>query len=188
MQLEQLNPHILVKLLTGTIYYEDTLWQELINSKSRVTEYFAPLGLILSLHETDGFAFLQQVDSQDGEPSIPKLVKRQPLSFEVSLLLVIIREELESFDSRGTDESDLYLTADDIKELIEIYFKEKKDEVRLIRELERYINAVVKIGFLKQLSNESGIVYKVMGIIRAKINPNFLEEFKRRTNEYTASI
>ena len=55
-------------------------------------------------------------------------------------------------------------------------------------ELEKYINAVVKLGFLKQLNNESGLVYKVMGIIRAKINPQFLEEFKGRINEYTASI
>ncbi len=183
-----LNPSILVKLLTGAIYYEDPLWQELINSKSPITEYFACLGLTLSLHETDGFAFLQQKETEDGEDHIPKLVKRHPLNFEVSLLLVVLREELESFDSRGTDESDLYLTKDDIKELIEVYFKEKKDEVRLLRELERYINAVVKLGFLKQLSNESGVVYKVMGIIRAKITPQFLEEFKRKTNEYIASI
>ena len=188
MQLETLNPNILVKLLTGAIYYEDPLWQELINSKSKITEYFTPLGLALSLHETDGFAFLQQKEIQDGENHIPRLVKRHPLSFEVSLLLIIIREELESFDSKGTDEGDLYLTSSDIKELIEVYFKEKKDEVRLIRELEKYINAVVKLGFLKQLNNESGLVYKVMGIIRAKINPQFLEEFKRRINEYTASI
>lgn len=188
MQLEGLNPNILVKLLTGVIYYEDQLWQELINSKSMITEYFSLLGLTLSLHESDGFAFLQQIESSDGENNVPKLVKRHPLSFEVSLLLVIIREELESFDSKGSDENDLYLTKVDIKELIEVYFRDKKDEVRLLKELERYINAAVKLGFLKQLTNESGTIFKVMGIIRAKINPQFLEEFKRRIHEQSTAI
>ncbi len=188
MQLERLNSNILIKLLTGTIYYDDPHWQELINTKSQILEYFSPLGLALSLHETDGFAYLEQIETENQEDSVPRLIKRHPLSFEVSLLLVIIREELESFDLKGTDEADLYLTIEDIKELVEVYFKEKKDEVRLLKELERYINAVVKMGFLKVINSGSGTLYKVMGIIRAKINPQFMEEFKRRLNEYLATI
>ncbi|OQY36074.1 MAG: hypothetical protein B6229_10780, partial [Spirochaetaceae bacterium 4572_7] len=180
MQLERLNSNLLVKLLTGVIYYDEPLWQELINNKSLIMEYFSPLGLELSLHESDGFAYLSQISGDYVEESINRLVKRHPLSFEVSLLLIILREELEAFDSRGTDETELYLTNIEIKELIEVYFKDKSDEVRLLRELDRYINAVVKLGFLKQINNGREIVYKVMTILKAKINPDFLEEFKGR--------
>lgn len=186
MQLETLNSKLLVKLLTGIIYYDDPLWQELINNKSAIAEYFLPLNLSLSLHESDGFAYLKQ--EEDGDENTPRVVKRHPLSFEVSLLLVILREEFENFDVSGSDETEFYLTKTEISEFIEVYFREKRDEVRLLKELERYINAVVKLGFLKVVNSSSDTVYKVMPIIKAKVDPAFMEEFKRRLHEYVTSI
>lgn len=190
MQIEtnSLNSPLLVKLLSGILYYEDPLWRELINQKSLVQDYFSPLGLELVLHEGEGYAFLTQKEFEEGEEAIPRLVRRHPLSFEVSLLLVILREELERFDMKATEERSLFLRKEDIRELTEVYFKEKKDEVKLLKELDRYINQVEKLGFLRALTGESQNAYEVMRVLKAKVDPEFLEEFKRKLDEHILSV
>jgi len=182
IEVEKLNPALMVKLLTGVIYYGDDLWKDLVNNRNMISEYFKPLGLELNIHESDGYGFLSQIERIEGEEGVPRLVKRHPLSFEISLLLVVLREELERFETRATEQGDLFLNREFIQDLIEVYFKDRKDEIKLIKELDRYINSVVKLGFLQEINRDSRVVYKVMPIIKAKIDVNFLEEFKRKLN------
>lgn len=182
MQIEtdKLNSNLLVKLLTGVVYYGDPLWKDLVNTRSFIQDYFKPLGLDLNIHESDGYGFLSQIYDDESDSGILRIVKRHPLSFEVSLLLVILREELERFETKATDQGTLFLEKYKIKELIELYFRTKKDEIKLIKEIDRYIVSVVKLGFLKEITTTETVVYKVMPIIKARINPDFLMEFKRK--------
>jgi hypothetical protein len=178
----KINTSVIVKLLNGIIYFEDPLWREMIVNRNLISDYVKPMGLELTIHEADGYGFLSQIESDDDSESIPKLVKRHPLSFEVSLLLIILREEAERFETKATEEGSLFLEKEAIRELVEVYFKNNKDEVKLLRELNGYISQVVKLGFLKPVSTEGNEVLKVMPIIKAKINIEFMEEFKRKLN------
>jgi hypothetical protein len=180
-----------VKLLQGPVYEEDTsVWKILLTWQTRVSEYFAAIGLSLFLDQAEGYAFLTQAEEEDGETvgSLPRLVRKIPLTFEMSLLCIILREALEHFDSSQNESSILVMRSSEIKELVSVYLKEKTDQTRLYRDLERYINQAVDLTFLRELKESRtdmpDRIFEVRRILRAKIDTQFLEDFKREMERY----
>ena len=176
--------HLIVKLFQNVIYDEDRkAWQDLITYQRPIRAYFATIGVALMLNEQDGFAFISQPDEMEGQ-KVPRLASRMPLSYEVSLLLVVIREALEEFDVQNTDSRTLFITNKDLKERIELFFEDKADKVKLLDRFEVYINSVVKLGFLKERAvkgyEENVKTFEVRRIIKAKINNEKLEEIKAK--------
>ena len=175
---------IIVRLFQNVIYDEDRkTWQELISYQQQIRAYFATIGVELHLNETDGFAFLSQPDEMEGQ-TVPRLVRRMPLSYEITLLLVILREALEEFDVQNTESRTLFITNKDLKERIELFFEDKADKVKLLERFDTYINGVVNLGFLKEKSvkgyEEDVKTYEVRRIIKAKINNEKLEEIRSK--------
>ncbi len=175
---------IIVRLFQNVIYDEDRkTWQELISYQQQIRAYFATIGVELHLNETDGFAFLSQPDEMEGQ-TVPRLVRRMPLSYEITLLLVILREALEEFDVQNTESRTLFITNKDLKERIELFFEDKADKVKLLERFDTYINGVVNLGFLKEKAvkgyEEDVKTYEVRRIIKAKINNEKLEEIRSK--------
>jgi hypothetical protein len=179
-----------VRLLQGPVYDDEPIWKLLLDNDVHVRHWLAAIGVELILDREEGFAYLSQPEPEE-EGGRARLVRRMPLTFETSLLLVILREEFEHFDSANTDSRRLYLTAAEIRERIGLYFREKTDQTRLMRELDRYINQVRELGFLRVARESSALpggatetVYEVRRIVKAKVNTGFLEEFKRAMEEH----
>lgn len=175
---------IIVRLFQTVIYDEDRkTWQNLITYQRPIRDYFATIGVELHLNEQDGFAFISQPDEMEGQ-KVPRLVRRIPLSYDVSLLLVILREVLEEFDVQNTDSRTLFITNKELKERIELFFEDKSDKVKLLEKFDVFINAVVNLGFLKEREvkgyEENVKTYEVRRIIKAKINNEKLEEIKAK--------
>ena len=109
-------------------------------------------------------------------------MRRIPLSYEVSLLLVVLREALEEFDVQNTDNRKLFITNQELKDRIELFFEDKADKVKLLDRFDVYINSVENLGFIKQADvrsfDENVKTYEVRRIIKAKINNEKLEEIK----------
>ncbi len=177
---------IIIKLLQGFLFDEDRKnWQTLISFQHQVRQYFAAIGVELHLNQQEGFAFLSQPDDFEGEVSpAPRLVRRIPLSYEQTLLLVVLREALEEFDRQNTDVSKLFITNRELKDRIEVFFEEKHDQVRLLEKLDQYINSAVNLGFLREIEvrrhDDQVQTYEVRRIIKAKINNEKLEEIKAK--------
>ncbi len=180
---------LLVKLLQGVIYDEDRrVWQELLAFQHQVRQYFAAMGVELHLNEKEGFAYLSQPDELDGAPNpSPRLVRRMPLSYEVTLLLVVLREALEEFDLYNTDSRKLFINNRELKERIEVFFENKTDEVKLLERLDQYINQTVGLGFLREVEvrqrDEQVKTYEVRRIVKAKVDVEKLAEIKRKLKE-----
>ena len=173
---------IIVRLFQNVIYDEDRkAWQELVTYQQQIRAYFSTIGVALHLNETDGFAFLSQPDEMEGQ-KVPRLVRRMPLSYEITLLLVVIREALEEFDVQNTESRTLFITNKDLKERIELFFEDKADKVKLLERFDTYINGAVNLGFLKERQikgyEEDVKTFEVRRIIKAKINNEKLEEIK----------
>ncbi|NJN77043.1 MAG: DUF4194 domain-containing protein [Saprospiraceae bacterium] len=126
---------------------------------------------------------MSQPDEYEGE-KVPRLVRRMPLSYEITLLLVILREALEEFDVQNTDNRKLFVTNEDLKDRIELFFEDKADKVKLLSRFDTYINSVENLGFIKQVDvrsfDENVKTYEVKRIIKAKINNEKLEEIKAK--------
>lgn len=193
-----------VRLLQGPLYEDDgPAWKSLLIWQTRVSEYFADIGVSLFLDAAEGYAFLTQDEDENGETSggLPRLIRKMPLTFEMSLLCVILREALEQFDVSQSESSMLVMRSYEIKELVSVYLKEKTDQTRLYRDLDRYINQAAELTFLREIRDDrpprgngspeqsapgedQDRAFEVRRILRAKIDTQFLENFKREMETY----
>lgn len=175
---------LIVRLLQGVIYDDERkTWEKLISFQHQIRNYFSTIAIELYLNEQEGFAFLSQPDEFDGHPSpVPRLVRRMPLSYEVTLLLVLLREALEEFDVQNTDSRRLFVTDESLKERIEVFFEDKNDRVKLLDRFDNYINSCVNLGFLKEIDVRSHTnqnrTFEVRRIVKAKVTNEKLEEIK----------
>ena len=91
----QFEPSSFVKahLLGGPLYLEDgELWEVLLRDEIEIGLYFRQIGLDLVVDREEGFAFLRQLEPR-GEERVPRLIRRQKLTYPATLLLVCLRDE-----------------------------------------------------------------------------------------------
>lgn len=178
--------HVVVRLLNGTIYNEDKIWNDLLQYQISVTQYFEKIAIDLIVEKKDGYAYLKQIEI-DEEKNTIGLVKRMPLKYETSLICIFLREMLDDFEINNVDQQNLYITHKQLKEQIELFFKEKANKVKLFAKFDNYIETVVGIGFLKVISNpettKDDTRYEVRRIIKAKITNDVLEDFKKKLEQ-----
>ena len=194
----ELSP-LLIALLKGVIYRDEATgskaaqWRDLLTLQHRVRDYVAVLGLTLILDEAEGYAFLRSADrdQQDPDDTIPRLVARRPLAFPVSLLVALLRKKLAEFDAGGQDSgSKLVLSRDEIVELVRVFLPETSNEARLIDRVDRDINKVVELGFLRRMKSTGGHppVFEVRRILKSFVDAQWLAEFDERLAGYREQL
>ena len=83
-----------LKLLRGPVYHDDSTWDDIRLFQAGISRHLGQIGLSLHIDEEDGFAYVGQIDDEDGG-ELPRLVHRRPLNSDVTLLCVLLREEWE---------------------------------------------------------------------------------------------
>jgi uncharacterized protein DUF4194 len=178
--------HVIVKLLNGTVYNEDKVWNDLLQYQIPVTQYFEMIAIDLIVEKKDGYAYLKQIEIDEEKTTIG-LVKRMPLKYETSLICVFLREMLDDFEINNVDQHNLYITHKQLKEQIELFFKEKANKVKMLSKFDTYIDSIIDLGFLKVLpgnyNSKDETRYEVRRIIKAKITNDVLEDFKKKLEQ-----
>jgi len=188
-----LYAHVIIKLLQGPVYADEKLpWRDLQSWQSAIQDYFAKIGIELLINEVDGFARIMQPEAEENDENpLPRLMRKQTMNYETTLLCVILREILEEFDikSEGTK---LFLTQKDIKERIELFYKEQTNKSKLWKDLSRPINSLQNIGILKLTRedpvNKDNSQYEVKRILKALVNNDKLEQIKNKLGAYVNTI
>lgn len=175
---------LILKLLQGIVYYDDKQWEQLISYAAPVRHHFAGIGLELHLDEAEGYAYLTQPEDEESSDNLPRLVRRMPLTYNATLLCVLLRESLQQFDARSPDEPRHILSRDQIQEMMQFFFVEQTDMTRLERQIDSAIRQVENIGFLKMLNNENEELYEVRRIIKAKISADTLADIRDQLKGY----
>lgn len=175
---------VLVTLMKGVTYSESDppLWQALLGLQARVREHLAVLGLELILDEAEGYAFLRQRPTGEGEPELPRLVQRRQLSYPVSLLLALIRKRLAEADAQSGD-TRLILSREEIVDLVRTFFADGPNSARLSDRIAGNISKIADMGFLRRLrGNEER--YEVGRILTSFVDAQWLQEFESRLAGY----
>ncbi len=186
---------VVVPLLRGVLYREEdaALWSALLSLQARVRDYVAVLGLDLVLDEAEGYAFLRSRAAPDEDaPKLPRLVVRRPLTFQVSLLLALLRKKLAEFDASGGD-TRLILSRDAVVELIRVFLPVGSNESRLIDQVDTQLNKIIELGFVRRLKPPgSGVgqqpMFEVRRILKAFVDAQWLAEFDSRLTAYQAQL
>lgn len=187
---QNLTPYskAIVRLLKSPVERTSTVWEDVINYQTQIQEYIGQMGLELIVKKEDGFAFVRQLE--DSEGNTLGLVTRRQIGFETSIVLVVLRQSLEEFDSNPTQvATEKFITDSEIKDELELFLEEGYNRLKFKKELDKYIRNVVELGYLKEIrKKESETTYQIHRIIKEKITLDVLQDFKTKLQEYVESV
>jgi hypothetical protein len=178
----------IVKLLKSPIERSSSVWEDIINYQNEIQEYISQIGLELIVKKDEGFAFVKQFE--DSEGNTLGIVQRRQIGFETSIVLVVLRQSLEEFDSNPTQlATEKFITNTEIKDELELFLPEKFNRKNFIKELDRYIKAAEDLGYLKEISKKDNETkYRIHRIIKEKVTLDILQDFQTRLMEYVESV
>jgi hypothetical protein len=180
------------KLLQGPVFEDqEELWAETNKYRSELTQYFEKIAIELVIDNRDGYAYLKQMPLDDLGTTIG-LIRRIPLTYELTLVCVLLREWLMEFELNDTETANLYITPKEFRDRLEMFFKEKANELKFIKELNRHLESCEKMGFLKLVhkepTNPDEHRYEVKRIIKARITNEELTRFKKQLEDEFKSV
>ncbi|MBB3123306.1 hypothetical protein FHS04_000803 [Mesoflavibacter sabulilitoris] len=178
----------IVKLLKGVVERSSNVWDDIINYQIEIQEYISKIGLELIVKKDDGFAFVKQFEDNEGKTL--GLVQRRQIGFETSIVLVVLRQSLEEFDSNPTQlTAEKFITDAEIKDELELFLPEGYNKLKFQKDLDNYIKRVAELGYLKEVGKKDNETkYQIHRIIKEKITPDLLQEFKTKLQEYVESV
>jgi hypothetical protein len=174
-----------IRLLQGVVYLDEAkYWDEIRANQDPIRKYVSQIGLELVFNPEDGFAYIYQPESAEiDEKTLPRLMRIRQLKYEQSLLCILLREAMIELDAATNTGSRLYLTKGDIKERIELFFKDHPNKQRLYRELDASIEYCIKtLGILRLIQEDNlfpdNTRYEIRRILKDMITAEKLEDAK----------
>lgn len=175
-----------IMLMREVVYREapahEAAWETLQRHRAAVADHFAAIGVDVVVDESEGYAFLRTQEPEDGEQPLPRLVRRRALTYNVSLLLVLLRARMVEFEASGED-GKLVLTRDQLVEMLRVFQETSSNEARIIDQADRTIAQVADLGFLRELRGQAG-AYEVRRILKAYVDAQTLSDFAGRLASY----
>lgn len=181
----------IVKLLQGPVYRDrdESNWQALGQHETLVRDYLAVIGLDVHLDETDGFAFVRQAVSEEPgnegaeQAELPNLIRRLPLPYDLSLLLVLLRKRLIERDQTGGDSLRVVVTGSELRESLSAFLPERGDETKLAKRVDALLNKAISLGVLRRLRDEKGS-FELRPIIKALVDADWLGGMQQALETY----
>ncbi len=178
----------IIRLMQGVVYREsdEDSWGTLERSGAGVRDHFATIGVDVVVDDSEGYAYLRSRPESEGDEPLPRLVRRRALTYNVSLLLVLLRKRLLEFEITG-GEGRLVLSTDQIVEMLRLFHADSTNEARLVDQAESTIKKAVELGFLRQLRGQTD-QWEVRRIIKAYIDAQTLSDFAGKLREYAGAV
>ena len=182
---------VAVRLFQGVVYLEDgRSWDVLLRNVTPLEDYFGRVGLQLVIDEAEGFAFLRQQQTEDlpeGCDSLPKLFRRTRLSYDATLLTILLREELRRFEEEEVHDQRSVVSGDQLFEQWKAFFPCGQDEVKQRKALNTAIRTLEGLKFVRRFGKDTDD-WEIRRILKARliaadlesVRDQYLEAFKRR--------
>jgi len=178
----------IIRLMQGVVYRdsdEDT-WLTLERLGAGVRDHFAAIGVDVVVDDAEGYAYLRSRPEAEGEEALPRLVRRRALTYNVSLLLVLLRKRLIEFETTA-GEGRLVLTTDQIVEMLRLFQAESSNDARVVDQAETTIRKAGELGFLRPLRGQRD-QWEVRRILKAYIDAQTLSDFAAKLREYAGTV
>ena len=184
---EQAVATAIIRMMRGVLYREsdEDIWLTLERQAAAVRDHFATIGVDVVIDDAEGYAYLRSQEDLDGQDGLPRLVVRRPLTYTVSLLLVLLRKRLFEFESGG-EEGKLVLTRDQIVDMLQLFLADSTNEARVIDQVDKTINRAAEFGFIRALPGHPD-EWEVRRVLKAYIDAQTLSDFAARLREYAGT-
>jgi hypothetical protein len=181
---------VLARLLKAPVEYLDkTYWETLLQYQMQLNSFLLQLGLKLILEKDDGYAFVEQVKDDAGDPVV-SWMHRRTLTYDESVLLILLRSLMADFEMGEITSRELIKKRRELKDAAEDFFKENASRVRFIRDLDKLIDRVCELGFLEkweeaELLDEQR--FRIKKWIKHRVDNEVLEDFRKRLTSFQQS-
>ncbi len=178
----------IIRLMQGVVYREsdEDTWVTLERSGAGVRDHFATIGVDVVVDDGEGFAYLRSRPDVEGEEALPRLVRRRALTYNVSLLLVLLRKRLVEFETAG-GEGRLVLTTEQIVDSLRMFQPDSTNDARVVDQAERTITKAADLGFLRALRGQ-GDHWEIRRILKAYVDAQTLSDFAAKLREYAGAV
>jgi hypothetical protein len=152
----------------------------MLGSQSHLEGYFGRLGLLLVVDEPEGLAYLRQASEDempDGYERVSKLFRRTRLSYDATLLCILLREELRRFEEEDVHNERCVVETAVLFDQWTTFFPGHSDQVRQRRELSQAIGKLEDLGFIRKFSDEPE-TWEIRRILKARLPAAELENLK----------
>ncbi|PAY21174.1 hypothetical protein CKO51_02490 [Rhodopirellula sp. SM50] len=178
-----------VRLLQGIVYHDDAgdTWERILSGVTPLSDYFARIGLMLIVNEDDGMAYLRQIEPEilpPDYPSIPKLFRSIRLSFEASLLCVLLRDELRRFEEEIHRDDRCVISQASLLEIWQSLVPGNDDAVRANRNLGGQLRKLEELKYVKRFEKQPPS-WEIRRILKARLP---LAELERLRTDLTAEL
>ncbi len=178
-----------ISLMREVIYREvpahEPVWETLQRHRAAVADHFGAIGIDVIVDDAEGYAYLRTRDAEEGDEPLPRLVRRRSLTYNVSLLLVLLRRRMVEFESTGGD-GKLVLTRDQLIEMLRVFQTTSSNDARIIDQADRTVAHVADLGFLRELRGQPG-AWEVRRILKAYVDAQTLSDFAHRLAVYAGT-
>lgn len=178
----------IIRLMQGVVYREsdEDTWLVLERSGAGARDHFATIGVDVVVDEAEGYAYLRSRPEDEGGDALPRLVRRRALTYNVSLLLVLLRKRLVEFETTG-GEGRLILSTDQMVEMLRLFQADSSNDARVVDQAETTIKRAAEFGFLRQLRGQSDH-WEVRRILKAYVDAQTLSDFTAKLQEYAGAV
>lgn len=171
-----------VRLLQGIVYHDDAgdAWNQILAGVTPLSDYFARIGLMLIVNEEDGMAYLRQIEPEvlpPDYPAIPKLFRSVRLTFEASLLCVLLRDELRRFEEEIRRDDRCVVSQSSLLEVWQSLIPGEDDPVRANRNLGGQLRKLEELKFVRQFEVDPPS-WEVRRILKARLPLEALERLR----------
>ena len=180
---DSLSP-VVIHLLRGILYKEEKpqLWESMERLEGPVRDYLRILDLDVEIHNADGFAFIKSKEREEGDEMTPRLIARRPLSYPVSLILVLLRRKMTEHEAFSS-EARMIMDKDEVAEMVSAFFPVASNEVKTLKKLDAHLQKIQELGFIRFLDRERKKL-EVKRILKVFIDAQWLRDFDSRLEDY----
>lgn len=174
----------IIALMRGVVYREtaEDVWSTLERRGAAVRDHFSAIGVEVIVDAVEGYAYLRNTEPGEGEEPLPAIIKRRKLTYNASLLLVLLRKRLVEFETSSSD-GKLVLTRDQLVDLVRLFLADSTNEARVVERIDTTIKQVTELGFLRELRGQPGH-FEVRRVLKAYVDAQTLSDFAGKLEEY----
>lgn len=177
-----------IALMRGVVYRErdEDMWATLERHGAAVRDHFSDIAVDVVIDDVEGFAYLRTHEDAEGEEPLPRLIRRRTLTYQASLLAVLLRRRLAEFEATG-GEGRLVLSQEQIGEMLSVFSKDSTNEARSQDRIGGTIRQLKDLGFVQELRGQSD-AWEVKRVLKAYVDAQTMGDFEGRLTDYARAL
>lgn len=170
-----------VKLLQGVVESSSgEPWELVLSYESDLSDYFREIGMVLVIDRADCVAYLRPMSDDErsgGYERLPRLVHKTALTYDQSLLCVLLRDAYRRFEENDLDNTRCVVELDALLDDWKIVVGGDDDEVATRKRLRTLLGQLAKMKFVQPTKTVADS-WQISPLLKIRLPLEELEQYR----------